>query len=564
MNAFAWSGLLTALTGTLVAGLVYFSNRYNRVNRQWALFYVSVSLWGFGAVLIGHTADSGLALMLWRLTHVGVIFIPVLFYHFALTFTEQRSRGKLVAAYAAAGVFQLANTTPWFIRDVRWVFNQFFYDSPPTPLYVLFALYFSALVVAGHVEMWRYLPVARRRTQSDFLRWLLIGTGLGFAGGATCFLPVFGIDLYPYGNFALPLFPLFMTYGFLRHRFLDLDRALARGLTFALVYAFVVGAPVFLGHAYRPLWTAILGDWWWVAPVAIMGLLASASPIAFLTLSRELEQQLWQTQRRYHRTLIAASAGMTRIKELRRLCGIITHMVNRTVGLTNAALFLYDPKEQRYSLSAARYPTLTPASLAVEQGEPLVTFLQETKDLVLLSELQKQMETRRGEPRGTVAARIYEWMRRLEARLIVPSFSNDRLLAFLVLGEKRSGEPYTVDDIAIFSGLANQAALAIENAMVFEELKTNELLMAQSEKLASLGQLASGMTHEIHNPLTIISGESQLFLERFKGQDAKVDELLNSIIEECRRAADITRRIVRFAKPAPSDLSPVDLKATVE
>ncbi|MBI3082975.1 MAG: sensor histidine kinase, partial [Candidatus Omnitrophica bacterium] len=80
----------------------------------------------------------------------------------------------------------------------------------------------------------------------------------------------------------------------------------------------------------------------------------------------------------------------------------------------------------------------------------------------------------------------------------------------------------------------------------------------------SLGQLASGMAHEIHNPLTIISGEAQLYLERFKGQDPKVDEVLRSIIEECQRAADITRRILRFAKPSPADLAPVNLKTTIE
>jgi signal transduction histidine kinase len=100
--------------------------------------------------------------------------------------------------------------------------------------------------------------------------------------------------------------------------------------------------------------------------------------------------------------------------------------------------------------------------------------------------------------------------------------------------------------------------------MFFEELRNNEAYMIQSEKLASLGQLASGMAHEIHNPLTIISGEAQLYLERFKGKDEKVDEVLRSIIEECQRAADITRRILRFAKPAPSDLVPLDVKSTVE
>ncbi len=559
---FAISGALIAISCTIMAGLVYFTNRAERVNRLWASLCLAVSLWGFGMMLVAGAREPGVALTCWRLIYLGVVFIPALFYHFVLAFTEQRRAQMLGGAYAVAGLFVAGVATRWFIPAVRPAFGLYY--KTPGPLYHLFVFFFLGMAVLSYLELWRFLRAAKSRPQRQLVRWLIIGTAIGFAGGATAFLPAYGINVFPYGNFALPLFPLIMVYAFLRHRLMDVNRAVARLVTFLLIYVFVIGTPIFLGYYYRPLWAAVLGEWWWVAPLMLMGLLASASPVAFVTLSRELEQQLWQTQRRYHRTLIAASAGMTRIKDLRRLCGIITHMVNRTVGLTNALLFLYDPKEQRYALSAVRYPSLTPSTLTVAQDAPLIRYLQDTKDLILLTELQAQVEARRAEARGAAAAAIYEWMRKLEGRLIVPSFSNDRLLAFLVLGAKRSGEPYAIDDIAIFSGLANQAALAIENAMVFEELKTNEILIAQSEKLASLGQLASGMAHEIHNPLTIISGEAQLFLERFKQQDPKVDALLASIIEECKRAADITRRILRFAKPAAAELAPVDLKTAVE
>ncbi len=303
---------------------------------------------------------------------------------------------------------------------------------------------------------------------------------------------------------------------------------------------------------------------WWIVPATLMGLLATFAPLVYLTFVRRLEGQLLRDQRRYHRTLIAASSGMTRIKDIQTLCRLIVHTVNRTVQLTHTALFLYEPKEQRYVLTAARPQSLFPSTLTVEQADPVITLLQEEKDLLVADELQAEVEAKRVDDRAKKVAWAYSWMRKLEVKLIVPSFSSERLLAFLVLGAKRSGERYTTDDIAIFSGLANQGALGIENAMFFEELRDNEAYIIQSEKLASLGQLASGMAHEIHNPLTIISGEAQLYLERFKGQDEKVDGVLKSIIEECQRAADITRRILRFAKPAPTDLVPIDLKTTIE
>ena len=350
-----------------------------------------------------------------------------------------------------------------------------------------------------------------------------------------------------------------------RHR-LALTRLQASKIAlFVGLYSLVISIPALLFTAGSNWLRAQFPAFWWTLPITFFGLLALGAPIVYFSLVRQMEARLLWSQRRYHRTLVSASSGMTRIKEIQRLCRLITYMVNRTVELTNTILFLYDPKERRYFLRAVRYPSQIPSTLSVEPQDPMITLLQAKKDLIVLEELDtEEGHTTADAERARQAQQIAAWMRQFEARLIVPSFSSDRLLGFLVLGAKRSEGSYTTDDIAIFSGLANQAALAIENAMYFEELRTNEAYMIQSEKLASIGQLASGMAHEIHNPLTVISGEAQLYLERFRDRDPKVDELLMSIVEECKRAADITRRILRFAKPAQADVSPVDLKATIE
>jgi len=586
MNLFALSGLLTGIACTVMAGLVYFTTRPTRLTRLWAFCCLAVSVWGFGALLIGLAPDPQTALLWWRITYLGVILIPVLFYHFVTLFARIKRPKTLAFAYLAGTVFLLVDATPLLIADVRKVFGQFYFDSPGV-LFAPFLLFFLGMVTLSHVELWQSLRHTREPAQRVLIRWLLVGTAIGFAGGVTCFLPVFGIDLYPYGNFAILCFPLIMTYAFLRYRLIDVNLAVVRGVTFLALYALVVGLPFVSGYYYQDVWRAVLGQWWWVAPAVLMGLLASASPVLFLFLSRRLEQKLWKAQRRYHRTLITASSGMTRIKDIKRLCRLIVYVVNRTVGLANSGLFLLYPKQERYELIAVRYKGLFPHDLAVPQTDPVIEVITQKKDLLVLEELQQALATGKiaGLPAsparrslspgralhsgqaGDWARKLeaaYTWMRKLEAKLIVPSFTNERLLAFLVLGEKRTGEPYTTDDVAIFSGLANQAALGIENALFFDELKTSEAYMIQSEKLASLGQLASGMAHEIHNPLTIISGESQLYLEQYKGKDQQVDGLLASIIEECHRAADITRRILRFAKPAPSELAEVDLRAVVE
>ena len=354
-------------------------------------------------------------------------------------------------------------------------------------------------------------------------------------------------------------------------RWLSPHRARLRKIAlFFWLYAVVLAVPyllIILGSAWL---RDRFGFFWWLPPAVALLLLASCAPVVYLAYIRRIEARLMRDQRRYHRTLVAASSGMIRIKEIQQLCRLIVHVVNRAVQLTHTALFLFEPRENRYVLRAVRPQAMMSAPMSVEATDPLIELIQQEKDLLILEELGlKSGEKTGGDEQARKHAWSYDWMRKLEARLVVPSFSSDRLLAFLVMGSKRSGEPYTTDDIAMFSGLANQGALAIENALVFEELRQNEANMIQSEKLASLGQLASGMAHEIHNPLTIISGEAQLFLARFQGQNERVDAMLKSIVEECQRAADITRRILRFAKPAPvvsrlSELVPVDLGSILE
>src|SRR6202034_733721 len=79
--------------------------------------------------------------------------------------------------------------------------------------------------------------------------------------------------------------------------------------------------------------------------------------------------------------------------------------------------------------------------------------------------------------------------------------------------------PFTPRQIALVETFADQAVIAIENIRLFDEVqaRTKELAasldelraaqdrLAQTEKLASLGQLTAGIAHEIKNPLNFVN-----------------------------------------------------------
>jgi len=81
-----------------------------------------------------------------------------------------------------------------------------------------------------------------------------------------------------------------------------------------------------------------------------------------------------------------------------------------------------------------------------------------------------------------------------------------------------------------------------------DELRQMQEQLLRSERLAAIGQLAAGVSHEIDNPVGIILGLAELLLEETPEDDPRRDDLL-AIVEECRRCKRITGGLLGFARP---------------
>ncbi len=81
--------------------------------------------------------------------------------------------------------------------------------------------------------------------------------------------------------------------------------------------------------------------------------------------------------------------------------------------------------------------------------------------------------------------------------------------------------------------------------------------LSRSERLATLGQVAAGIAHEIRNPLVGIGSTTSLLLEDFAEGDSRRDDL-KTILKETRRLDRIVNQIVDYARPR--DLLPVTFR----
>ncbi|PLX78339.1 MAG: hypothetical protein C0614_08665 [Desulfuromonas sp.] len=130
--------------------------------------------------------------------------------------------------------------------------------------------------------------------------------------------------------------------------------------------------------------------------------------------------------------------------------------------------------------------------------------------------------------------------------------------------------PYGDDELGILARAFNDMASHLANSQqqltdknnalqqAYHELQAVQGQLLQSERLAAIGQLAAGVSHEIDNPVGIILGHAELLLEDLEDNDPRCEDV-RAIIEECRRCKRITGGLLGFARPTRACFEQVDL-----
>ncbi|KAF0134243.1 MAG: integral membrane sensor signal transduction histidine kinase [Candidatus Saganbacteria bacterium] len=125
------------------------------------------------------------------------------------------------------------------------------------------------------------------------------------------------------------------------------------------------------------------------------------------------------------------------------------------------------------------------------------------------------------------------------------------LFGTLNLGAKESGEMYTEEDKDLLVTLANQMAIALNNAALYREV-------LRSEKLNALGTMAAGLAHEIKNPLASIKGMTQILPENIADNEfiAKYSDIVPRQLD---RINNIIETLLKIGKPQSFVKTRVDL-----
>ncbi len=148
-------------------------------------------------------------------------------------------------------------------------------------------------------------------------------------------------------------------------------------------------------------------------------------------------------------------------------------------------------------------------------------------------------------------------------------WSKDRIMGVVVVGCREARE-FSAAEVNLISAVANQIATAIDKSLLLEQtreayetLRHTQQQLLQSEKMAAVGQLISGVAHELNNPLTAILGYSQLLMsDDVPGERSQ--EYLEKLHRQAQRTHHIVQSLLSFARQRKPQRAPVNLHQILE
>ncbi|MEK7702384.1 MAG: ATP-binding protein [Nitrospirota bacterium] len=566
INLFGLAGLLTGITSLVMGGFVLSKGSTKALNRLWFAFTCPVSVWGFGVLWVSLEGNPATALFAWRLAFgLGVIWIPILFYHFVLIFCDSQKDWFLPLQYGLGITFSLLSFfSPWFLRDARFVFDSFYYPRPGNLFYIYFA-WWGGLALYAHHHIYKNYLTASGVKRNQF-KYILIAFALSYGSGSLAYLPTFGIDIYPYGTFGIMFYPIIVTYAIISYRVMDIQTVVHKSAawgTASLAVMFPVSGIFYWGYP----WIGKLSPTELSIFVGIMG--ALLIPYAKIILP-----YIDQVFERRKNDLIEVSQQFANdsavLKNPSDLIAALGSTISAVLHPENISMILFDIKAAK--ITPREFFSLD-ASLPISEHQVFLKWLEKNNQVV-------DQEVVVLDPQyAPIKTQVVQYFLLTESAVVVPLIYNQKIFCMIHLGPKKNLKPYTHDEIRFLSNLKIRGAIALSNSLLYDDVqqmtealhrlaeelearvedRTRALEESRSQleesytKLQEMDEAKSrffaNVSHGLRTPLTLLMGPINMFLTKAFGSiTAKQEEYLRIIQTHSNRLLRLINTLLNLSK----------------
>ena len=263
------------------------------------------------------------------------------------------------------------------------------------------------------------------------------------------------------------------------------------------------------------------------------------------------------------------NSGLMETLDIDDILKLVLEGVTKHIGFDRARLYLVNEKRNLLECKMA-------VGVDERKIKEITLPLAPERSIVARSIFEKQPFII---PDASLDPRVNPFLKKklnLHSLVVIPLFAKEKALGAIAADHLEPGKNITSKTLESVMTFAQQAGLAIHNAVMYQELKAfsqqmeekiqkttadlrkTEAQLIRSERLAALGQLAAGIAHEIRNPLTSINILIHSLTENLSKENPNREDL-KVIEEEILRINEIVDQFLRFAKPASPLLEKADL-----
>lgn len=536
--------------------------------------------------------DPAVALRISRIDHLFVPFIIPLYLHFTCCFLQAtRQKWLIVSAYVLGASFSILSQNDLYILDMRRYF--FGYYALAGPLMYLFGVATTANTIYCLCLLFRGLKRERDPARRNKTKYILAGLGGAAVVSHLDLLPLAGFAFYPFGNLAfVPL--LLLAFAILKHDLLDIGFAVHKGLIYSLLTGLLTAGYALMIVLSNELFRGRDKGWPIVFAVFFFFLIVFVFDPLKKRLQVVIDRVVFKGKYDYQKSLTALSEAMTSMLHLEEIMDKTLRTVTDAMRLDWGCIMLRHEAAGRFQINSRVGNLSLPGGLFVAESSPLILDLGR-----LGREVTRYNMDDRSRSSGA-PERFKDDFNTLGAGVIMPMVFKGNMNGVIVLGDKKTGDLFTSEDLDLLRTLANQCAISVENAKAYrmiedlnrnlEEMvedRTRELkdalkekeraqdLLIRSESLAAVGALVAGVAHELNNPIASVSSLVQSAVESLqrpdrrpaggsRGPDDEEEDLIEDLkfgLKELDRAKGIVSSLLGISRQGEEYREPVSLNS---
>lgn len=440
------------------------------VIRMFFWFCFSVGYWSFFYIFFLSSKDVHTAEFYLRLCMIGVFFMPSTFLGFVFAFLNKARKSHrifVVLNYLLSVFFTLVVYTRLYVTGMGHHLVFSFWPKPGI-LFHFIVLHFGVIFSFCFFMLYCNLKKSAGITRNQII-YILLGIMLGVLGGSTNYFCWYRMPIPPFLNILVFVFLSMVVYAIIKYSLMDIRLVVSRVIIFFLVYVPLLISPVLITHFKREDLERSFDGYYWLVPAILEGIFAIGGLFAFLYFQNKAEQRLLQKEYRHAEATRDISNDLARIEDIDSLAKTLVEKGKSAADVNYMALYIVTKDRKNYELKHYQGDVKYPPKNSLSVENKLVSFLYEKKERVIYEELDEKFLD------------VAQVLKELGGVIAIPSFLRDKLIAIIILGEKKNERLYSPIELMAFKVLANQTAFAIELILFKEILHKEKMLQAQDQ-----------------------------------------------------------------------------------